>query len=158
MDMSVVEADVMAWLAELAAEVETSTDAALAQQARATRRKQDSKALGRELAATERALAKLVVDKAGDRSGMPASVWDAARDELLAERKQLLERQRLAEVEAAAGVPAKIAADLLRDWDTVPVEQRRGSLRQLIRRIVVTPGRPRGAVEIVPTYPGDNTH
>lgn len=150
---SFVETAVVDWLRGLAGDVQAAADAARLQGARRDRRARDTaraereeRALGQQLVRLTRQLAAGVVPEDAyvqARAGIEA---DLARA-----RARLL---RLRDESALAVQAAPLAADLLADWELLPVEQRREALRRLVSRVVVTPGRPRGTVEIVPVWAG----
>lgn len=144
--MGPLNAAVYAWLVESAAEVNNLTDQHQAQQAKRTRRKVDADALGREVLALDKSLARLAVNEATEAGVMPRSVYEAARDELLTQRRNAEDRLLAARAEASAGPAARLSADLVAEWDELTVEMRRGILRRLVRRIIVGPD----GVEIVP--------
>lgn len=141
-----VDAAVRAWIEQLADQVDTATDRGLAQAARATRRRHDAAALARELVAVDRAIGRLTADHV--KGTIPDVAYRPALDELTRERGQLEQRRVAAAADAAAGEPARIAADLAARWDVYDVAQRRATLRHLIARVVVD-GRPRAAPEVL---------
>lgn len=151
---TVVDEAVREWLAEVAGEVDSGADAALAQAARSARRRQDARALAREATAADKALMQLAVNQAAEATRMPEAVFTAARDELLAQRAALEARMLAAEADAAAGVPAVEAGELLAEWEMLPVEHRRGALRRLVGLVWVSPGRPRATARVVPVWEG----
>jgi hypothetical protein len=156
--MRLVEDEVVAWLGRIAAEVSEGVDATVAQQARSSRRRQDSKALHRQLIKLDRSLTQLAVNQSDPGMAMPQEIYRSARDELLSKRAGLEERIQVADAESVDFVPSMVAADLLAEWDEVPVEHRRGTLRRLIERVDIRPepgpGGARYAVEVVPTFRG----
>lgn len=148
-----VEQHVVAWLEEVAADVEHASDLALAAVAKVARRREDARALGREVAALDAQLVRLTRQLVEER--VPEAAFEAARDGILADRAALEERRAVAVREAgaaAAAWPQEAATALLSDWDTLSVPARREALHRLIARIVVTPGRPRGVIDIVPAW------
>lgn len=81
-------------------------------------------------------------------STIPKDVYERTRDTLLGERKDT--EARLREIQVAELNPVStLVPDLLANWEILPLHARRDILRRLIRRIEVTPGRPRGTVEIL---------
>lgn len=148
-----VEAAVLDWLREVADDVEAAVDLSLAAAAKSSRRRDDAGMLERELASLDDQLVRLTVDLA---SGLvPEAAYVAARD-LIAGKREVVQA-RLAELQRLAAAPRSdrpqaAAAALLRDWDLLPVPQRREALRRLVARVVVTPGRPRALVEVVPAW------
>lgn len=146
--MDAVDTAVREWVERLASSDARSADAEALAAARATRRKVDAERLARELGDVEQALVRLVADRARERD-VPASVWEAARLELVTQREQVAARLRAARAESVTGEPARVAAQLAADWDEAPLEQLRGGLRELLGRVDVVPGRPRGEVRII---------
>lgn len=148
-----VEGAVVAWLEEVAADVDAAIDLSLAAASKASRRKDDGGQLEREVATLDEQLVKLTVDLA---SGLvPEAAYLAARDVIAGKRDA--KAARLEEIRRQAATPRSdrpqaAAAALLRDWDLLGVAQRREALRRLVARVVVTPGRPHGVIEIVPAW------
>jgi hypothetical protein len=153
--MDVIEARVLAWLEELRDDVQAATQAALLRQTRAARRRRDADTIAWEITALDAQLTKLLLQQSADRAAgaaVPEHVYTAARDEIGAQRAQLLEQLRAAEADSAqVRPPAELVARLLEEWDELSVEHRRGALRELIARITVTPG-GRTEVTILPTW------
>ncbi len=148
-----VEREVVTWLGEVAADVDQASDRAIAAAAKVNRRREDAKALGREIAALDEQLVRLTRQLA---SGVvPEKAFVAARDGILTDREALEGRRDAAQrdaVEAGSTRPQEDAAALLRDWVLLSVPARREALRRLIRHVIVTPGRPRGTVDVVPAW------
>jgi site-specific DNA recombinase len=148
-----VEGAVVAWLEDIAADVDAAIDLNLAAASKASRRKDDASQLERDIATLDDQLVKLTVDLA---SGVvPEPAYLAARDVIAGKRDAAAERLALTQRQAAAPKsdrPQAAAAALLRDWDLLPVPQRREALRRLLARVVVTPGRPHGRIDIVPAW------
>lgn len=148
--MHLVEAAVLDWLRDVAAEL---TDAAAQEaltKARTRRHAHDARALEREEAAVHE---QLVRATRGHVEGViPEPAYRQVVTEL-EERAAMLEARRLAAKVASREASAPtLAADLLADWDVLAVEIRRTGLRRLIHHIVVTPGRPRSTIDIVPAW------
>ena len=148
-----VEGAVMAWLQDIAADVDNAIDLATAAASKAIRRRDDAGQLEHDIEVLDAQLVKLTVDFA---SGVvPEAAYGPARDVITGKRDTAA--ARLAELRRLAAAPRSdrpqaAAAGLLRDWDLLPVPQRREALRRLIARVVVTPGRPRASIEIVPAW------
>jgi DNA invertase Pin-like site-specific DNA recombinase len=151
---SFVEGSVRTWLETVAADIDDATVTAAAAHASRARRRSDAARLAREVTALDRQLVELT--KQLTAGVVPAAVYAATRDDLMTARDAAAARQLLEEDRARMDPvrPGRAAAALLAQWDTLPVENRRALLRRLIARVVVTPGRPRGTVEIVPTWQG----
>lgn len=154
--MSLVEAEVLAWLEELAAEVSDAAAQEVISAARTRRHAVDERALEREEAAVHEQIMRAT------RGHVEGLIPDAAYRQVIAElqdRASMLEARRLAaRVAGREAAAPTVAADLLADWDVLAVEVRRASLRRLIDRIIVTPGRPRSTIRIVPTWAGEHRH
>lgn len=149
--MSLVEDAVIEWLADIAAEVEPVANQ-VQHRSPGRRRTRDAEVTAREIAKLEQQLVTLTVQHSA--GVVPESAYIAARDQIAGER-DLLEQRHAQEVLAASQSEAgPIAADLLRLWDSLLVAERRAILRSLIRRVEVTPGRPRGTVAICPVWGG----
>ncbi|MFF2621197.1 recombinase family protein [Oerskovia jenensis] len=143
--MRVLEDGVKAWLADVADQIDHAVPAT-----EAPTPARDAKRIAREIALIEE---KLVRATRQHIDGViPEAPYITLRDELTQQR-QALEAHLLAARVAERRAPMDASARaLLDDWDLLAVEQRRAGLRELIARIVVTPGRPRGTFEIVPTW------
>lgn len=107
----------------------------------------------RELAAAERALTRLAIQRATDED-MPKVVYESARAELLEQRVRA--ELELEKAKASAGEPVAdylpLITELLAEWDLMPTAYRQNLLSRLLRhvtsfrtghrlpaRIVVTP-------------------
>lgn len=150
---SYVEAEVLAWLRDLAGEVESARLAALAADTRRVATRSEVERLAREVARVDEALQRLLVQRA-ESPDLPGSVFEAAIDELSTRRAGLVaaleEAQRVER--GSVSDPAAVARGLLESWDTRPVEHRREVLRSLVARVDVLTGRPRASVDVVPTW------
>lgn len=115
------------------------------------RPRRDVEAAAREIDALDRQLTELTRHLA---SGLvPEVAYRSARDEIDQQRERLTERLREAEVEAARpAVTEQQMRDIARDWEALPTAQLRAMLKEVIARVVVTGGRPRGRVEIQPRW------
>ncbi|PRB69484.1 recombinase family protein [Arthrobacter sp. MYb213] len=79
---------------------------------------------------------------------VPGDVYERMRDQLAGEKARLEDQLRDARV-ASVARPAAMDADLLGQWEVLPVERRKAILRELVKGIVVTPQRPRSLVRII---------
>lgn len=146
-----VEGVVLAWLREVADDVGGAATLAHAAASRRTRRQTDVEVLQREVAAIDvkmTDLTKALVDKV-----VEPGYYATVRDQFAGQRAQLADRLARARIEAAAPaapIPSAAAAAVLEQWDELPVPQRRQALRALIDRVIVTSGRPRSKVEVIP--------
>lgn len=155
--VAVLEDEVKAWLARHAAHVDEQAVAMEGRRTRALIAKQDATRLEREITRLDQALARLAVNRALDPDSMPEVAWTQARDELTARRRDLDARhtELLAEARLHSKPDPTVFLGLLNDWDTLPVATCRDLLGTVIHRINVTTGRPRGTVDIVPTWEND---
>jgi site-specific DNA recombinase len=151
--MRLVEEHVLAWLAVLAGEVDAAAEHVGEDLQRARHSRDQAKFLEREVAT---ARGELVRATRGHVSGViPQEAYVVVRDEL-EQRIAGLEARLLAASVAGRRAPAgAIASALLRDWDELAVEHRRGALRQLLTCVVVTPGRPRAQLAVRAAWEGD---
>lgn len=149
---STIEADVLAWLHELADEVDTATAAKLAQDARRTVAATEREGLQREIDRLDQALVKLTV-RLNDEV-ISEQMYRGARAEYESKRVGLQEAlDALGREERRSRDDApELARELLAVWTLHPVPQRREALRKLIARIEVTTGRPRSTTHIVPVW------
>lgn len=153
--MRIVEAEVVSWLQQLAQDVDASTTAAGLEIARTRRRRRDAKVIAREVLTIDKELARLT--DGWMREIIPEAAYLTVRAETEARKSGLVEQLREAEAEALHGPdPQQQAIALLARWDEYSVALRRGALKGMIARIEVTPGRPVGAVSVVPKWLGDS--
>ncbi|PJN40482.1 recombinase family protein [Streptomyces sp. CB02959] len=155
-----VVAEVLEWLSSVAHEIDNAPATALDghspndDRARAAR---ERARVQTEHAKVEASLTRLAVDAAKNPDKYPPGVFEAARDELVAERHQLSERiSALVEVEEMpeADDYLPLLVGVLDEWETLTVAERNLILRKLIRRIVLhQPKRPGPVtVAIVPVW------
>lgn len=159
---------VRAWLAGLADDVDVRARALAEQKATAATARQDRKRLAREITRLDATLARLTVQVA--EGLVPPAAYAAARDDLEAQRRALVEQLVLAEDRhAAVQRPApRVARGLLDSWDTLTARDPAGLrdvLAALIGRVEVHPGEGRGhrsTVRVVarwettePPHPGE---
>lgn len=150
-----VEQVVFDWLQTQASDVESATVSQLAAQTRRSVGRSEVERLGRELARVEEALQRLVVQEASSPE-VPATVFASARHELVERHRALADAVEAEgrDLRTSAENPAAMARELLGVWATSPVELRRKLLRGLVSRVVVTSGRPRSEVRVVPAWEG----
>lgn len=148
---SYVEQAVRDWLADIAADVDKAADAQRLAEARVQRRQRDADKARRDVGKLEEQLVRLTRQLAA--GVVPASAYAGARREIEAELEQAHARLRDAADDQALGVlSAPVAAELVADWDVLPVQRRRELLRRIIKHVEVTPGRPRAAFRVVPVW------
>lgn len=152
-----VEEEVRAWLEELAGEVDTAHAAALEAKAHRAVVRSDVARLSRQVATAEAALARLVTQRV--KLAMPDAVFRASYDELTSEHASLQSALEEAQRQQRAdpGSPRRAARTLLEGWDDKPVSMRREELGALVRAVMVTTGRPKGTIEIVPAWADPDT-
>lgn len=152
--MSYVEDRVRTWVEDLAADLDAAAARAAATSASvaadlpgARRRLRDAEA------DLDQATRRYLADKIPERS------WPGIRADLEARVATLEGKVEALKAARPGRLPEEIAASLARDWDTLPMEHRRGMLRGLIERVEITPGKIvqddrgfwRSGVRIVPT-------
>lgn len=153
--MRLVEDEVVEWLRVLAGDIGAGANAAHQQIAAAQRRGRDAQALAREITAVDKELARLA--DGWMREIIPESAYLTVRAETEARRAVLLAQMEVAVADAITGPdPQQQAIELLADWDELSVTLRRGALRGLIGQVHVTPGRPKAAIRVIPSW-GDTT-
>lgn len=145
---SYVEREVYDWLVDLAGEVEARRDVSLAAQARVTASRSEADRLARAIARVAGELQQLALSNAS--APLPPDVYAATVAGLVERREQLQAAQEDAAVSArrSPSDPVAVAQDLLESWADRPVEHRREVLRDLIRPVRVTTGRPRAEVVV----------
>lgn len=141
-----VEAEVKKWLREYADELNERAKAIAAQPR--PRRVADP------TAALRTKLSRIIdrIDRLGLQAietNMPADSYNRLLAVLTTERDEVQRALDATEVRATRPALA-IAPNLLKNWDRYPIPERRELLRSLIDYVEVTPGRPRGTVEIYP--------
>lgn len=149
--MRVVEDAVREWLTRF--EVDAARAAELAAKTDHQRRASESDAarMRDAITRTEQALTRLTVSLADGL--LTIESYRAAATELEERKAGLL--SSLSEVESERHIqPPSIDTirALLRDWDILQVSSRRAMLKQTIRRVTVTAGRPKSTVEITPAW------
>lgn len=148
---STVEAEVLAWLkTEAAADLDAAAERAAAQANTRRRARTDADLLTRRILELDHQLEEATRQMI--RGIIPEPTYLTIRDELTTDRERLTHAQRAATVDAGASDLMPLVHDLLARWDTEPVEIRRAMLKRLIRVITITPGRPRGTVQITPAW------
>lgn len=148
--MRVAEEAVMGWLRRLADEVDERGEKVASRSPGRSRAKRDADIIGREIAALQSQLASFTGQLA--RGVVSEAMYTSTRREIEDEIAGLAARHARTLLSADAADAGPLAANLLVDWDALTVAERRAVLRRLIARVVVTPGRPRAAVEVVPGW------
>lgn len=143
------EAAVRVFLEEIAADVDKRAAVKRARVETGRNAKAEAAAARRDLARVEAALEKLTSRWALDE--VPPETYVQVRDDLL--RGKALAGKRLDEavaLQAELRVSAlPIARQLLAEWGTLAVADRRRMLQHLVRRVRVVRGERRGAVSVV---------
>lgn len=131
-----VESVVMAWLHELADDLQPSIKR---EQAASAQRGVD---VGRVERQVEAAKGKLVAATRAWLGGqIPELAWPTVREELEGTVRALEGQHAALRAAERRPVPAVVAADALTRWAVMPVAHKRGVLRQLVKRIDVEAGR-----------------
>lgn len=144
----VVELAVMDWLRDQAERSNRAVDELQAHRpAGKPRAKRDADLIAREILNLDQQLTILTRQHA--RNVIPEAAYVTARDEITAEKAVLEQKHAEAVLADPAADVGPAAADLLRDWPALALTVRRESLRRVIRRIDVVPGKP-AVVRIVP--------
>lgn len=127
---------VMNWMHKLADDLEPALARA---EAASAKRAVD---MGRVERQVEAAKAKLVSATRSYLEGqVPEMAWPELRSELEETVRNLEAQHAALRAAARRPVPEAIAAAALVDWGAMPIEHKRGTLRQLIKRVEVEPGR-----------------
>jgi DNA invertase Pin-like site-specific DNA recombinase len=133
-----VEKAVRAELSKWAGDIDEQARVTQARKAVQLAARTDRERIGRELLRIDKALGRLVKERALD-SDMPEAIYAAARQELLDERKELEAALEAAGEEELANrqdhVP--VIRTLLEEWDTIAVTRKRDLLATLIRHVKV---------------------
>jgi site-specific DNA recombinase len=143
-----VEREVLDWLQDLAEEVDKNRDIALAAGARLATVRSEADRLAREIARVDAELQQLALSNA--RAPLPREVYADTVAALVERRERLKAAHDVAAVEArrTPADPVAIAQGLIDGWEHRPVELRREVLRELIKPVRVTTGRPKAHVDI----------
>ncbi|GAB2613830.1 recombinase family protein [Pseudactinotalea suaedae] len=147
---TLVEGAVKDWLHEIAHDVDSA--ASLASRAHARRERTTASTVSKQIATAREQLVHAT--RSHVTGVIPEAAYLVVRDELEQQIAALEERQRQSAVASRRDTAPKVAASLLADWDILPVEHRRGALRDLISNVQVAPGRPRSVVRVVPLWSG----
>lgn len=133
-----VEQLVLERVAASVADVDATAATKTARAAARASVKVDRARLVREQLRLEKALARLVVQRAKD-DGMPESAYVAAREELLSEQRAIEQQlSQLAAEEHDLGTPVLQLRGLLRDWETLAPADRRDLLARFVARVEVS--------------------
>lgn len=141
-----VEAQVLAFLADLDADVTTRAAAKVVAVDHRASVRAERRQLAREVTRLDRALVKLTKDNA--TSLVPDRAYAVARDELEADRGRAADRLEALGEEAQVRPPDRATVrGLLRDWDVLPVLRRRALLGEVLTvRVERVDGRSRATV------------
>lgn len=141
-----VEPVVMEWLHQLADGLEP---AIASEQAVSADRAVDMGRLERQVeAAKEKLVSATRLRLEGE---IPDVAWPTLRAEIEEQLRALEARHAALQAAARRPMPEQIAADALADWTAMPIEHRRGTLRQLIKVVQVETG-PTPTVRVVPSW------
>ena len=147
---STVDKDVLAWLTNLASDInrEAATTPATLPKA-----PDNTPTLRRALMKLEAKLDSLT-DRMLDGT-VPQDVYARLRDQMLSEKKTLEGQLLESRVEQRVD-PMHLPADLIGVWPELSVESRQEILRRVVKKIVVMPGRPRSSIRIVARWEEDS--
>lgn len=146
---STVETDVLAWLEDVAANVEAEADLAARAEEQATKAIDVVGHLRKQLAKLGTRMDQLT-NKMLDGT-IPDDTYRRLRDELEGQRTELEISIRDAQV-VASRPPASLIPDLLDNWAILPIDAKRDLLSRLITHVEVAPGRPRARVTVHPRW------
>ena len=132
---------VRVFLAELAADIDARAATTKARVAAVRDARDDADQLAKEVAAADRAMARLAVQRAEAEPGeLSAQAWDqAARD--LREKRAMLEKRLAAtrkEVTAASPDPLPALGGIMEAWEVLPAPALNKMLRTVVRHVKVT--------------------
>ena len=152
---AVAEAAVLEWLLTQAADIEEAARAAMARTTARVSAEAVRKRLEDTVASHDRALARLVLRSVSDER-MPASVYDVARDKLLAGRAVAESALAAASRTEAAnsGDFLPVVRSLAEEWELMPPGRRREMLGAVIRQVRIhrTGYRKPPRIEIIPVW------
>lgn len=142
--MHLVEERVVAWLNELADDVDAARDRAREQLRRRVDAEAEQSRLVRRLQTVDDALTRLTRQFA--EGLVPESAYINARDDYLEEKRDLADRieERALAARSVVIDRQSAAADLLKKWDVLPVAGRRELLARLVERVEVVTHRASG--------------
>ena len=164
--LSALLAAVRGFVSGLAADIDARAAVTTARAVAGGGARGDAERLGRELAAADRAMTRLAVQRAESEDDLSAAAWDQAARELKQKRAGL-ERQLAAasrEVSAASRDPLPALGGIMEAWDLLPAADLNKILRTVVRHVVVwrdgPPARdrrghflpPAARVEVVPRW------
>lgn len=130
--VAAVREELSRWAAELDARIELAAQRLVRHEAA----EGAVKRLIRDLAAADRAVSRLLVQRAEDEDGrLDAAAWDQAVKDLREKRDRIggaLTAARAAE-KASSADPIPVVAGIMEEWDTLPAAALRDALRALVR-------------------------
>lgn len=147
----VLDDEVKGWLRSIVSEVSEVATAESELHAKRAQASSNIAKLGATLTRTEQSITRLTVSMA--EGILSDGAYRSAVKELEQKRDGLLATIKAAESERRAA-PGSLEGvqTLLDEWDIMGVEQRRETLRGLIRHVIVKPQRPRSKVTVVPMW------
>lgn len=147
----VLDDEVRAWLRGLVSDLSEATTAETGLKSKRTKASANLSKLGASLTRTEQAITRLTVSFA--EGVLDLDAYRSATEELKQKRDGLMVALKSVESERRAiPVSLEVVQSLLDDWDILGVEQRRETLRGLVKHVVVKPQRPRSLVTVVPIW------
>lgn len=150
-----VEEHVRAEVARWAADIETAAAVTRARERTAGRAQADTVRLAAELARTDRALVRLVTQRADD-DGVPDEVYEKARKEHLERRAGLTAAITEASQSQAqnTGEFLPLLRDITRNWEMLPPSRLRDMLSEVVKVVFVhrTGIRTPARIQVVPVW------
>lgn len=132
-----VEREVLSWLRSQVEDIDNLTEVKRRSQDASLVQRNRAEVLERQIRQQDEALKRLTIDRAHGR--VPDNAYDAARDEIVAVRDRLVaEHEDATRRDRAAGrVDLGEYRGLLAEWDELPVQARRDTLRRIVARVRV---------------------
>jgi DNA invertase Pin-like site-specific DNA recombinase len=148
-NMLIAEEAVMVWLKGLAEEINTAAASSMRGKKIARVASKSTETIARDLAKLE-ARSDMLTNKFLDGT-IPETSYTRLSAEI-ASKKEALEASLRAAKVAVRNPVAELVPDLLSQWDRLDVSVQRDLLSRLINKVVVTAGRPRATVRVVPAW------
>ena len=150
---SFVEDEVLSWLSSIASDVQAAIKLEDAVYLQMRRARKDAGQWTKRLQLIDAEVQELIRHLVQKR--ITEGEFEKASESLRDEQEELQKLLALAAITASdpvASKPQSDAIDLLAQWSVLDVSARREALRRLISKVVVTTGRPRAVVEVIPTW------
>lgn len=149
-----VEAHVLDWLAEWAADIEQQAALTTARREAAVSADAEIGQLERDLADADAAIHRLLVQKAVAGARFPDAAYESASQELADRREAAVTRLRAARKVSSSGATEflPLVTSILASWDTMPAPDRREILGKLICRVEVSRGGADYTITVIPSW------